>query len=331
VIQDTNGRAMERIRQILRTLDTLAPYEAALAYREVVRLEQPYVSALIDDPFARGKYATYLKRFAQAPPRRYFSDHSYARKLVPALTLARSTRVQSVLDAACGNGFEAVLFALCGKSVVANDISSARVTVTEARRRFYSELLGPAFRLTVTCGSALDVKQQQPFDMVYVQEAISHIHPAEAFLEGVARRLLARDGRLVICDSNSWNPVTRTRVVRHLWQQRRTLRYFVEEQHELETGRRYLMAEERLFNPSSIAGAMRAAGLEVEAVTMSGFVPPPLIRMPRSPWPERLDRMLSHVPLLRLFGGFYTAVGKLAEGGRASRRGTHALAVETHG
>jgi SAM-dependent methyltransferase len=304
-----NSPDRQRIVDIVRRLRDLPPYEAALAYRDAVRLEGEHVSAAIEDPLVRGKYETYLKRFRRPPPGRYFTDHNYARKLIPTLELVRSPDVHSILDAACGNGFEAVLFALYGKPVVANDISSARAAVTEVRRGFYEGLLRDGFSLTVTCGNAVELQGDQRFDLVYVQEAISHIHPAEEFLKQVGIRLLSTGGRLVVCDSNAWNPVTRLRIVRHLWQQRRTVRYFVEEQVEQDTGRKYLMAEERLFNPVSIRRAFVAAGLKPERIIMSGFSPPQVVRG-SALVANGVDRWISKLPVLNAFGGFYTAIAR---------------------
>jgi SAM-dependent methyltransferase len=300
---DNSGR---RIVDIVRSLRDLPPYEAALAYRDAVRLEGEHVSAAIADPFVRGKYQTYFKRFNRPIPGRYFTDHNYARKLIPTLELVRSPGVQSILDAACGNGFEAVLFALHGKPVVANDISSARAAVTDVRRRFYESLLGDGFSLTVACGNAVELEGDRRFDLVYVQEAI---HPAEEFLKQVAIRLLSAGGRLVVCDSNAWNPVTRLRIMRHLWQQRRTVRYFVEEQIEQDTGRKYLMAEERLFSPVSIRRAFVAAGLKPERIIMSGFSPPQVVQS-SALLANRVDQWVSKLPGVNAVGGFYTAIAR---------------------
>jgi SAM-dependent methyltransferase len=304
----------QQVVEACRRIPTLDPYQAGLLYRDVVRFEAQAVAAAVADPVARGKYATYLKRFTRPAPGRYFTDHNYARKLVATLEMIRSPQVRSVLDAACGNGFEAVLFALHRKPVVANDISSARTAVCEARRGIYRQLLGDSFDLTVTCGNAVELAGDRRFDLVYVQEAISHIHPAEQFLAEVRRRLLTSGGRLVICDSNSWNPVTRARITRHLWTTHRTLHYFVEEQVEQDTGRKYLMAEERLFNPVAIVRALRAAGLEPERVVMSGFVPPQLVRSPAPLLARRIDDALSRVPVLKTIGGFYTAIARASTG-----------------
>jgi SAM-dependent methyltransferase len=305
---DSTWRA-EIVRRC-REIPHLPPYDAALSYREVVRLEGPHVAAGIADEAARGKYLTYLKTFTRLPPQRYFTDHNYAQKLQPAIELVRSASVSVVLDAACGNGFEAVLFALHGARVYANDVSSARVAVASVRAALYRELLGPEFQMTVMCGNAIDLAAELPsFDMIYVQEAISHIHPAEAFLREVAQRLLSQGGKLVVCDGNSWNPVTSVRLSRHLWSQRRTLRHYVVEEFEPATGRKYVMAMERTFSAWGIRRLFKHAGLEVERVVMSGFVFPFWVRKPAARGARIVERWAAKVPVANAFGGFYTAIG----------------------
>jgi hypothetical protein len=166
--------------------------------------------------------------------------------------------------------------------------------------------------MTVTCGNAIELGGKvPPMDVVFVQEAISHIHPAEAFVREVARGLLAADGRFIVCDSNGWNPVTRARISRHLWRERRTLRHYVEEQTDPETGRTYLMAEERLFSPRGITRVLEQSGLKVERMAMSGFVLPPMVKSPPKA-PLRLERLPAAIPIVRQFGGFYTAVARRA-------------------
>jgi SAM-dependent methyltransferase len=298
------------LASICAEIPRLAPFDALVKYREAVRLEGPHVERMLPDAVARGKYRTYLGRFTLKPPRRYFTDHNYAQKLVPAIELLRRASSMRVLDAACGNGFEAILFALHGNPVHANDVSSARTAVASARCEFYARVVGAPLDVTVTCGNAIELRDKIPaMDVVFVQEAISHIHPAETFVREVARGLLADAGRFVVCDSNGWNPVTRVRISRHLWHERRTLRHYVEEQTDPETGRTYLMAEERLFSPMGITRVLEQSGLEVERLAMSGFVLPPMVKSPPKA-PLLWERLSAAIPVVRQFGGFYTVIAR---------------------
>ena len=298
------------MRQAIRAITGLPPYDAALAYRDLVRAEVAIIRGRIPDPTTRGKYEKYISTYFRPQPRGAFTDHNWAFKLMPVIELMRSKDVLRVLDGACGNGFEAVLFALHGKGVVANDCSPERVAITELRAAFYRELAHREFSLRVTRRNIADPRVTLgTFDCVFVQEAISHIHPAEDFLALAKAKYLTPTGRLVICDSNAWNPVTRFRIMRHLWRERRTLRHYVVDLVDPDTGERFQMAEERLFSPIAMRDMLRRAGLRPEQCHMSGFLSPAIVhRSPRGAF--RLERRIAGLPAVKWFGGFYTVIAQ---------------------
>lgn len=304
---DTSEQILRRIAAIT----TLPPYDAAISYRELVRLEAQFIRERLTDAVARRKYEQYLSTYFRPAPRREFTDHNWAQKLVPTIELLRAPSTRTVLDAAGGNGFEAVLFALHGKRVHANDCAAERFVIAKLRCDFYRELIGSAFDLTVTVGNVLDPPPAlERYDMVFVQEAISHIHPADEFLALTNERYLNSGGHLVVCDSNVWNPVTRTRILRHFWATKRTIRPYLVETTDPRTGQKFLMAEEQLFNPVKMEKLMRAAGFAVDRVVMTGFVLPAMMRALGRRGACVADRLLGTLPGVRLIGGFYTAVGR---------------------
>jgi 2-polyprenyl-3-methyl-5-hydroxy-6-metoxy-1,4-benzoquinol methylase len=307
VLRSTPGEA----RDLALRICSLPPYEAALAYRDLVRLEAPAIRDRLADPVVRKKYDNYLATYERSLPARHFTDHNYAQKLVPVLNLIRSSAVRTVMDAACGNGFEALLFALHGKAVHANDCTVERYTITSVRADYYRELVGPGLQLTVSASNVMDgAASLGAYDVVFVQEAISHIHPAEGFLALARERYLVPGGRLVVCDSNGWNPVTRARITRHLWAERRTVRHYLVEFVDALTGRRFLVAEERLFGPPTVRRMMRRAGLSPEQTWMSGSTPPPVVRHRGSRMTAVVERSCRALPVLRSLGGFYTIVAR---------------------
>lgn len=284
----------------------LPPYEAVLAYRDLVRAEAPMVLEHLS-PQARQKHQQYLSTYFRAGPRRRFTDHNYARKLAPVVSVVRDAQTRRVLDAACGNGFEAVLFALHGCEVRANDCSTARCEIARIRSDLYRDLLGDQFSMRVSASNIVNPESELAgYDLVFVQEAISHIHPAERFLRLAATQYLAPGGRLAICDSNHWNPVTRARVSLALWRERRTLRHFTVECVDPRTGEAFLMAEERLFSPLRMRKMAREAGLVPDALVMSAFLLPALVGRTG----DIAEQLLARIPLVRLFGGFYLMIAR---------------------
>jgi len=256
----------------------------------------------------------YAATYFRGGRRGRFTDHNFAQKLVPTLELVRSESVGNVLDAACGLGFESLLLALHGKPVTANDCCEPMIETLRIRRDFYRDILGDAFRMDLSLSNIMRPSPELGrYDMVYVQEAISHIHPAEDFVRLAAERYLNPDGRFVICDSNHWNPVTRLRVSRWLWRSRKTLKHYVIELPDPKTGEKFAMAEERLFSPVKVKGMMRDAGLEVERTVMNCLVLPWMMSRTGGGPGVFLDRALTQVPGFRLMGGFYTVIGRKSQ------------------
>jgi len=121
---------------------------------------------------------------------------------------------RTVLDAGCGSGIYAVLFALAGaKRVIGLDLFPANVDALGRVARAF-ELPIEALRGDVT-RSGLD---NRSVDFVYCVEAISHINPWEHALDEFAR-VLARGGTVFIGDGNNGaNPIVRRRIL-DFWQQ----------------------------------------------------------------------------------------------------------------
>ena len=293
----------------IAALRRLPSYDALLAYRDLVRLEAPVIRTRLPDPVIRKKYDNYLSTYERTIPARHFTDHNYAQKLTPVVDLVRSPGIETVIDVACGNGFEAVLFALFGKTVRANDCTIERTTITRTRAEFYRELVGEGFSVSTSLANVMAAAPKLGrHDLVFVQEAISHIHPAEEFLALARDHLIARGGRLAVCDSNGWNPVTRVRISRHLWAERRTLRHYIVELVDVSSGASFLMAEERLFSAPTMKRMMRSVGLTPELTWMSGFSLPLFVRSRTSGIARTIDEMCRRIPGIRSLGGFYTIV-----------------------
>lgn len=302
------------MRRLVHAIRSQPAYAAILSYRDLVRLEAPIVRARLADATVTRKYDKYLQTYERPEPGRHFTDHNYAEKLRPALEAARARRDQTLFDPACGNAFEALLFALQGVTVAASDCAPERCAIASVRNDLYRELLDGSFRMTVSLGNAIRTSTRERYDTVFVQEAISHIHPAEEFLVAVRERYLKAGGSLIVCDSNSWNPVTRLRITKHLWAERRTIRHFVSDIVDPSTGQRTSIAEERLFSPVTMRRMLRAAGLVPEFTWMSGFALPFMVRTRDGRMGRCIDSAGRAVPLFRVVGGFYTVIARNSAG-----------------
>ena len=217
-----------------------------------------------------------------------------------------------LLDAACGVGTPAILYAWHGHSVMGVDVQKLDLAICRRRIEHYRGRLG-ALDVTVrqVSATAIDRADLGVFDCVHVSEALGHIHPAEQFLEQ-ARQVLKPGGLLLISESNGANIFPRLknlRVTGH-WN------WVVRSTTDPESGEQVVHAYKRLFSPPGLARFVRGFGFEPLRVYGSGFIPPQLTRH-RGLFRGllRLEKSLRRVPFYQLLGLSYTLVAcKRSEG-----------------
>ena len=160
-------------------------------------------------------------------------------------------------------------------------------------------------------GNAIDYVQSSngPYDVVVVLEAISHIHPAEAFLDSVGG-VLSPGGLLIISDTNGLNPAIRWKLFREVG----TFGYVVREAQDPITGEVQRHAYKRVFSVPSLGKMLRARGYRIVGGRGSGFVPALLTRRPGLlRIAKAAERLFCSLPGHHMLGTSYTLV---AEKGR---------------
>ncbi len=158
-----------------------------------------------------------------------------------------------VLDAGSGFGSFSMLFAAAGARVTGADLRPDRLSVGEKRARLYREETGRALELEyLRC----DLTSAWPgdFDLVWVYNALSHIHPLPQFLAEL-RRHLRPGGVLVIGDINGAFAPHRRRLAR--------ARHQVYSEYVAPDGRRHAYAVEKTFGPTEMRSVLAGAGLRV--------------------------------------------------------------------
>jgi 2-polyprenyl-3-methyl-5-hydroxy-6-metoxy-1,4-benzoquinol methylase len=113
----------------------------------------------------------------------------------------RPDRPFRVLDAGCGFGTECLLFASAGADVTGNDLRGERVHAAEKRPAFWARETGRPLALRFRLANIFDEPERDHFDVIWVHNAITHIHPVDGFLR-LCRDLLAPGGEVVIVDVN---------------------------------------------------------------------------------------------------------------------------------
>lgn len=187
-----------------------------------------------------------------------------------------------VMDAGCGFGNYAMLFAAVGADVTGADLRPDRLDAAERRLRFHRESTGLALSVRYERAD-LTRPWRAPVDLVWVYNALSHIDPLEVFLRNV-REHLKPGGVLVVGDINGAHPQHQRRLAQ--------IRTEVHQQYVAPDGQSHAYAVERTFSPREMREVMEQSGLRVVHHELFwgglGVLPEPLysgvVRPLQRPW-----------------------------------------------
>jgi colanic acid/amylovoran biosynthesis protein len=301
----------------------VGPFAQSLSLQRVVglfvgllrrELQPPGGSPPEDSPLRR-RYVPEL--FSPAGRLNHAAVQGYAARLAALVREIRRRGAPRLLDAGSGVGSEAILAALLGADVTGIDLTPSKTALAASRRPFYEAACRRPLALRFLVADVIAHLQGEPgYDVIWVNEAISHIHPAEEFAVA-AFRSLRPGGVLIIADANALNPVARWRAARlrgaRNWYVHRRARISGE---ELAAE----VAEERLFTCRSLPAMLRRAGFRVGRPDMHGFMG--TFFLPDS-WPfhpfvgallKTVQETARRVPGLRCFGSSMTVIAEKGGG-----------------
>jgi 2-polyprenyl-3-methyl-5-hydroxy-6-metoxy-1,4-benzoquinol methylase len=108
-----------------------------------------------------------------------------------------------ILDAGCGLGTESLLFAILGGQVVGIDLAEERIRVAKERIKYYETQYKKSLEISFKIENIFNHRNK--YDIIWINEAISHIDPVEKFLK-LCYINLNTNGRIIIADANKFNP-----------------------------------------------------------------------------------------------------------------------------
>lgn len=152
-------------------------------------------------------YRSYKRRFGP------YLRHYYERQTHELMARIAARPGARVLEAGCGCGTEALWAAAKGASVVGLDISDELLSVARHRLELLERETGRPLPCTFQRGSVLDLAEDEPFDVVYLEQAFHHIEPRQALITKLAR-LVKPGGHLILSEANGWNPFLQWRLFR---------------------------------------------------------------------------------------------------------------------
>jgi SAM-dependent methyltransferase len=237
------------------------------------------------------------------------SREHYLQRCWPVVDrILKSKEIVTVVDAGCGHAHEAILFAALGAEVVGIDLreDGFRVALDNIKRfrSIFTEL-----NIKLINRDLFAAMESLRADIVWVRQAISHIHPAEKFID-VACQTLNKNGMLVINDSNAMNPLVMVETAVEHWKHANTFKWYVTDKYkDPVTNETVPYAVERVLSSAGLRRMFRSSGLEMTALDFTGYVPVSIASM--LPYATLgFEASLRRLPLMSHIGMEYTIVGK---------------------
>ena len=207
-----------------------------------------------------------------------------------------------VLDAGCGTGSESILCSVLGANVIGVDLSEERLAVARGRLKFYEGKLNKPLEVKFYAQSVFDISDT--FNVIWAQQSISHISPADRFIQ-FAYDHLDKGGKLIIIDPNALNPLAYILAKRDQW--KRGGAYTTKRNPQ--TGEIIPYAQERIFSIYTIKQMVTKAGFKIKEVHVSGIsLPVPLFSYKSRNMSYYINKVFDRLPIIRMFGGGYTLI-----------------------
>lgn len=277
-------------------------YQKASCFLDMLKHELEICHQFLDAEESRYFRRYYGSILNDEPQRLLYYQDRYAQGV--QYLVGSLTPNTKVLDAGCGTGSESILSGILGASVTGVDLSKERLAVAEKRLFFYQGQIGKSINVHFYAQSLFDLPDDL-FNVIWVQQAISHIEPADAFIK-LCHQHLEPKGKLIICDSNALNPYA----------------YFLAKKEQLEkggpyatkqdpkTGQEVAYAQERLFSAPSISKMLKVNGSHIVKLAMYGFCPYLSLAYREKPLAHYVDRLVGKIPLISLFGARYVVIAE---------------------
>lgn len=280
-------------------------YQIANSLYETVAHEIQRNESLGDEDIAR---MVYYYHHLLDPKKSAFFKHHFAHRLAFILNHIVKGPYTTILDAACGMGTQGILYGMLGFKVTGIDLNRQDIGIAKTRSRFYSDKLGQSIDVIYEVANAVNYAESTKlsYDVIVIQEALCHIHPAEVFLDNVGN-ILSEGGLLIISETNALNPIIRWKMFRDVG----TFGYKVRRVRDIITGEMERYASKRVFSVLSMRRMLRARGYEVVDARGSGFFPSVMAR--RSSllkFMKKTERGFCLLPGHYLFGTSYTLVAR---------------------
>lgn len=202
--------------------------------------------------FAR-YYASYRRSFGP------YMRHHYRNQTRELQDCLQGRARLRILEVGCGCGTESLWMALHGHAVRALDVSEKLLRVARARKQLLENAAHDRLDCEFELQSVLDLRDGG-FDLIWMEQAFHHLEPRPDIVAKLGS-LLAPGGRLIISESNAWNPLLQLMLYR-LRGTKTVIRY-----------NGVTWGNERVLTPGSLRRLLQPQGIEMESMRYYRMLP----------------------------------------------------------
>lgn len=249
-----------------------------------------------EDSGSLGGYYTTFQKSGKAFD---FGQFYYKKRVSPIIKNIK--KGVKILDAGCGVGTETILFSSFGAKVTGVDIRGGRIETAKKRIKYFEKTLNTPLEIQFKHENIL--KHVGKYDIIWANEAVSHINPLPTFLN-MCHQNLNKNGILIIVDANKSNPIV---YYNSKLEQKKYggLITFLDEK-DPKTKEKVSYAVERVFNIPSIKSILSNL-FDVKEVNSFGYIPFSLFKL-YPPLFKKIENQLSKIPLINYFSGIYSLI-----------------------
>ena len=248
----------------------------------------------------------YYTNFLKHPKLIKFYEYNWATRVMSIIPFIKEqTAGIRILDAGCGVGTESLFFSSLNPNaeVIGVDIFSY-CQAAQKRRLYWEQAVKKPLNVTFRREDIMDFVPEGLFDIIWVEEAISHIYTPDLFIQKM-HKYLKKGGLIFVSDTNLLNPYIYYRILKMRGFKKAE---FIESKDE-ETGKTMKVFDENILTISGIEKTLKKHNFTILQRNTHGFIPRSIFSYSNS-ISRKLDIFLSKLPMINLFGGIYTVVAR---------------------
>ncbi|MFH1537896.1 MAG: class I SAM-dependent methyltransferase [bacterium] len=244
-----------------------------------------------------------------------FKKNAFVQRHVPLvekiLEFGTGTKI---LDAGCGLGYDSIFYALLDAEVVGVDLSKNRLAVASYLKKIFEKeypRLNVEFHYRDIFTFLEDNRDRfaKFFDVIWLTEAISHIHPMEKFFEMIKQYLSPR-GLLAISEGNMLNPINYLRNKQGISKasksrggalEKKADDYYLhlKDYKDPVSGKEVLVADERAMTPIQMKRKLELFGYEVQKCHFRTYLPSLAVKYAGIKTVRAAEAILQRLPIIK--------------------------------